>query len=85
MFAKKYIISPWYVKPTLKNRWGLAAWETWLNGGILPGDGGNNYFPQGFVASELGTTALTEFGKEKMAAERQKLESGQCYFLCTAN
>lgn len=91
MFAKKYTISPWYVKPTLKNRWGFAAWKTWLKGGVLPGDGGEKYFPQGFVASELGPTALRNFGKEKMKAERQRLEveltskSGQCPFLHTAN
>ena len=85
--AKKYTISPWYVKPTLKNRWGPGAWKTWLKGGILPGDEGDKYFPQGFVASELGPNALRNFGKEKMEAEKQRLqaelasEKGKCPFL----
>ncbi|PVH89601.1 hypothetical protein DL98DRAFT_475870, partial [Cadophora sp. DSE1049] len=86
MLAKKYTISPWYVKPTFKNRWGFGAWKTWLKGGILPGDEGDRYFPQGFVASELGPNALRNFGKEKMEAERRRLEvemnseRGKCPF-----
>ncbi|KAH0562356.1 hypothetical protein GP486_002947 [Trichoglossum hirsutum] len=85
--ARRYNIQPWYVKPTIVSRCGPAAWRTWLQGGVLPGDQGDKYFPQGFIASELGPTTLRECGKEKMEAERQRLESeltseiGKCPFL----
>lgn len=91
MLAKKYTISPWYVKPTFRNRWGFGAWKTWLKGGILPGDEGDKYFPQGFIASELGPNTLRNFGKEKMEAEMQRLEvelnseRGKCPFFRASN
>ena len=62
-----------------------------MKGGILPGDEGDKYFPQGFVASELGPNALRHFGKEKMEAERQRLEAelnserGKCPFFRTSD
>lgn len=57
-----------------------------MKGGILPGDDGDKYFPDGFVASELGPTALRGYGKEKMELDKKRLEAamnsetGRCPF-----
>jgi hypothetical protein len=43
---------PYYVKPTLMNRWGLGAWTSWLMGQPLPGDEG--FMPEGFLTEKVG-------------------------------
>ncbi|KUJ13834.1 uncharacterized protein LY89DRAFT_590394 [Mollisia scopiformis] len=85
--SRKYNIQPWYVKPTFSNRYGLKAWRTWWKGGVLPGDDGGKYFPEGFRASELGPNGLRGRGEKEMGAERSRLEElwsserGVCPFL----
>jgi len=49
-----YFAAPYYVKPTIFNRWGPAAWISWLSGLPLPGDDGGKYGPQGYKIVELG-------------------------------
>jgi hypothetical protein len=81
---RRYRVHPWYVKPTLKNRWGLSAWGIWFRGGTLPGDGGQTYFPEGFLASEVGPSALSGKGREEMDEMRKRLKEarrGGCPFL----
>jgi hypothetical protein len=83
------MMHPWYIKPTLLNRFGPSAWRKWLKGGILPGDEGEKYSPQGFVTKELGPTRLKNSGKEMMEAEKEGLleekvlEGRRCPFLST--
>ena len=73
---------PYYVKPTLMNRWGPGAWVSWLNGRPLPGDEG--YFPEGFKSSEVGPNIFRgKGGKEAevtMSRLRKERTSG-CPFM----
>ena len=75
--TRKYTHHPWYIKPTLKNRWGLKAWLSWLQGGVLPGDPrhGDKYFPQGFVISELGPMSMINTGSKEMERDKEVLIS----------
>ena len=74
----KYRVHPWYVKPSLKKRWGFSAWMLWYQGGALPGDEGIKYFPEGFLSRELGPSALIGKGLDEMDENRQFLmQSGR--------
>ncbi|KAE8395992.1 67 kDa myosin-cross-reactive antigen family protein [Aspergillus alliaceus] len=46
--------APYYVRPTLWNRWGLSAWFGWLLGLPLPGDEAEKYYPNGYDTADLG-------------------------------
>ncbi|KAI9652995.1 MAG: hypothetical protein M1821_007748 [Bathelium mastoideum] len=70
---RKYRIYPWYIVPSFSNRYGLSAWVKRFKGKTLPGDDGDKYFPQGFVASELGPTMLRGTGEEEMRSDRDRL------------
>ncbi|KAI9771737.1 MAG: hypothetical protein M1839_002751 [Geoglossum umbratile] len=52
--AVRYRAHPWYVKPTFRARWGARAWWVWAAGGVVPGDEGGKYFPEGYLAEEMG-------------------------------
>jgi len=52
---------PYYVKPTLMNRWGPGAWISWLIGRPLPGDEG--FMPEGFLTEKLGPKMFEQKGK----------------------
>lgn len=69
---------PFYVKPTLWNRWGVGAWVVWLLGGKLPGDDADRFLPEGFLFEEVGPIAQKNLGKDEMAIDAQKmLRSGR--------
>ncbi len=57
-----------------------------MKGGLLPGDQGSKYFPEGFVASELGPNGLRGRGEKEMEEEKERLEelltseTGRCPF-----
>jgi hypothetical protein len=70
LHAEQYISHPWYVKPTWASRWGPSAWMVRVLGGVLPGDGGDSYKPQGYRISELGPQALEAKGKDEMEVTR---------------
>lgn len=79
----KYRVHPWYVEPTLKNRWSLSAWMTWYRGGALPGDDGDKYAPNGYLFTEIGPTALRDKGIEEMDEDHDRLmkaDRGGCPF-----
>lgn len=69
----KYRIQPWYVQPTLKNRWGISAWMIWLRGGALPGDEDGKYQPEGFLSSEVGPTTFQGKGLDATMENQQQL------------
>ena len=73
LHAKRYTAHPWYVKPTFLARWGPAAWATRIRGGVLPGDDGTKYEPQGYRLSDLGPDAWKGKGAEDMDKSRLKL------------
>ena len=81
--AREYLSHPWYVKPTLKRRWGVKAWVTWLLGRKLPGDDGNKYNPEGYVIAEIGPAKLQESGSKEMRADLERMRAtslGGCPF-----
>ena len=70
-----YQVHPYYVKPTFWNRWGAMAWVTWMLGGILPGGkGGEKYYPQGYVMSEVGPERKRGVGKEDLQMWEEKIQ-----------
>ncbi|KAF2094830.1 hypothetical protein NA57DRAFT_46130 [Rhizodiscina lignyota] len=80
---KNYEHDPWYVKPSLKNRWGKQAWMNWMNGMPAPGDGGDKFWPQGVHYSEIGPASMLGKGAEEVEATKAKLMSmklGGCPF-----
>jgi hypothetical protein len=70
---KQYLAHPWYIKPTFFNRWNFNAMLIRLTGGVLPGDEGTTYHPEGHKLSELGPEGMRGKGKPEMAAMRQHL------------
>ncbi|KAJ5559229.1 hypothetical protein N7535_009457 [Penicillium sp. DV-2018c] len=75
--------APYYVKPTIWNRWGLVAWFKWALGQPLPGDDGEKYYPKGYLTQDLGPKYFegkgwkeVEFIKETLRQQR----TGQCPF-----
>ncbi|KAI0204391.1 hypothetical protein F4808DRAFT_340987 [Astrocystis sublimbata] len=66
---------PFYVKPTIWNRWGPQAWAIWLCGGKLPGDDPSKHMPQGCLWTDLGPTNRMGVGAEEMEVDIQKFKS----------
>ncbi|KAI0179059.1 hypothetical protein GGR52DRAFT_287312 [Hypoxylon sp. FL1284] len=76
---------PFYIKPTLWNRWlRPAAWVVWLLGGKVPGDEPDKYMAQGYLFSELGPQNRMGLGIEEMEADVSRLRGsfgrGGCPF-----
>lgn len=81
--ALEYLSYPWYVRPSLNNRWGPRAWFTWSIGRKLPGDDGNRYAPEGWTHAELGPKYLRGKGIKSMEKDQQRLfaqDRGGCPF-----
>ncbi|KAK3720661.1 hypothetical protein LTR37_003711 [Vermiconidia calcicola] len=62
---------PWYVKPSVSNRWRWQAWKEWLTGRPLPGDDGIK--PEGYTHEEVGPAKFEGRGKEDFVQERERL------------
>lgn len=74
---------PFYVEPTLLNRWGPKAWAIWLFGGKLPGDDPEVYMPQGYLWEDLGPRNRMGKGLEEMRVDVGRLRErgrGGCPF-----
>lgn len=75
--------APWYVKPTLWNRYGPSTWISRLMGLPLPGEGGEKYSPKGYKISEVGPEMMRGKGTEFLKAEKERLarvSDGGCPF-----
>lgn len=76
--------APYYVKPTLFNRWlSPRAWLSRLRGLPVPGDEGDRYFPQGYYTPDLGPGYFEGKGREQMVEMKRVLRRerrGQCPF-----
>lgn len=82
-FFQYWDIVPYYVKPTLWNRWGPAAWVRRVMGLPLPGDDGDRYYPRGYRTSEVGPRYFEGKGSAKMVEIKSVLarkRRGQCPF-----
>ncbi|KAI1160020.1 hypothetical protein F5B18DRAFT_546716 [Nemania serpens] len=74
---------PFYIKPTLWNRWGPKAWAVWMYGGKVPGDDPAEFMPQGYLWTDLGPKNRMGLGSEEMAADVKRLGAtgrGGCPF-----
>lgn len=59
-----YLMEPWYIRVTLWTRWGPEALLVWATGGQIPGDGGAEMLPEGFLYTDLGPRAKMGKGIE---------------------
>ncbi|KAF2182243.1 hypothetical protein K469DRAFT_637108 [Zopfia rhizophila CBS 207.26] len=76
-----YEAEPWYVKPTLYNRYNLAAWFRWLLGKPYPGP--KKFKPEGYDILELGPLNLENSGQDECKETRERLMGagrGACPF-----
>ncbi|KAK2750318.1 hypothetical protein FQN57_003798 [Myotisia sp. PD_48] len=74
---------PYYVKPTLLNRWGPMAWYSRALGRPLPGDDGDKYFPNGFDTADVGPKIFVGKGREHFESTKKKFAAerkGMCPF-----
>ncbi|KAI0102693.1 hypothetical protein GGR51DRAFT_284199 [Nemania sp. FL0031] len=81
--AIQYGNFPYYIKPTLWNRWGPTAWAIWLYGGKVPGDNPEEYMPQGYLWTDIGPRNRMGLGVEEMEVDVKRLKArsrGGCPF-----
>ncbi|KAI2711329.1 hypothetical protein CBS147354_8342 [Penicillium roqueforti] len=75
--------APFYVQPTIWNRWGPMAWFKWALGHPLPGDDGDKYYPQGYRTDDLGPKYFEGKGYRELEGFKETLRRqrmGQCPF-----
>ena len=80
---KYYGAHPFYVKPTILNRWGFEAWMNWAIGIPLPGDGGGLYHPEGYKIDEVGPEGFLGKGAKESQKTQERLlkeRTGGCPF-----
>ncbi|KAL4807880.1 streptococcal 67 kDa myosin-cross-reactive antigen like family-domain-containing protein [Aspergillus unguis] len=83
-YINVYEAVPYYVKPTLWNRWGPGAWVSWAMGMPLPGDEDDKYYPRGFDAEDLGPKYFEGKGRKTVGEIRETLKRerrGQAPFI----
>ncbi|KAL4941957.1 hypothetical protein BDV06DRAFT_170965 [Aspergillus oleicola] len=73
-YVNIYEAIPYYVKPTLWNRWGPGAWVSWAMGMPLPGDEDDKYYPRGFDLEDLGPKYFEGKGRKSVAEIRELLK-----------
>ncbi|KAE8377980.1 67 kDa myosin-cross-reactive antigen family protein [Aspergillus bertholletiae] len=66
-YVRTWSGAPYYVQPTLLNRWGISAWFSRLLGLPLPGDEGEKYYPNGFDTADLGPKYFEGKGRKTEA------------------
>ncbi|KAM0794591.1 hypothetical protein BDR22DRAFT_883404 [Usnea florida] len=69
-----YEAHPWYVKPSLWNRYGPMVWMTWILGLPVPGDEGDRYRPNGYKIPEVGPDSMRGKGVDFMRTSKERLE-----------
>jgi hypothetical protein len=72
-FVLFYEGAPFYVQPTIWNRWGPVAWFKWALGQPLPGDDGDKYYPQGYHTADLGPRYFEGKGRKEVIRIREEL------------
>ena len=75
-FMTKQDTAPWYIKPTIWNRYGPLSWITRLMGLPLPGDEGGKYFPTGYKILDVGPERLRSKGIESMQNDKERVMKG---------
>jgi hypothetical protein len=78
-----YLVEPWYMKPSMWNRWGPITWLTRALGGKVPGDDGERYMPNGFLFEDIGPMSKMGKGKDITTEWEDRLKkerTGGCPF-----
>ena len=65
--------APWYVKPTLWNRFGPWAWMARMMGLPVPGDEGGKYWPKGYKTQDVGPKFTRGKGGDFVKGEKEKM------------
>lgn len=82
-FLLRFEGAPFYVQPTIWNRWGPTAWVKRALGQPLPGDDGDKYYPQGYNTPDLGPKYFEGKGRKELEVIKENLRDqrlGQCPF-----
>ncbi|KAJ5531913.1 hypothetical protein N7494_008465 [Penicillium frequentans] len=82
-FVLFYEGAPFYVQPTIWNRWGPVALFKRALGQPLPGDGGDKYYPQGYYTPDLGPKYFEGKGRKELEFIKESIRmqrTGQCPF-----
>jgi hypothetical protein len=82
-FSLKYEAAPYYIQPTIWQRWSPNAWYLWIMGLPIPGDEGSKYHPEGYKITDMGPRGMKGKGGEYMAEAVQGFETsrtGGCPF-----
>lgn len=83
-YSKKYDAAPYYIKPTVWERWQPAAWYSWFLGLPLPGDEGDKYHPQGYKIPDVGPQKMSGKGGDfakGVVEQLRSTRSGGCVFM----
>ncbi|KAL2052501.1 hypothetical protein ABVK25_007061 [Lepraria finkii] len=72
-FTKRFEAIPWYVKPTLRNRFGPSAWIFCMSGLPLRGDEGEKYWPRGYKIEQIGPDIMSGKGGEYWRESKERL------------
>ncbi|KAJ2998401.1 hypothetical protein NUW58_g326 [Xylaria curta] len=65
--SQRWLGRPWYVKTSLLDRWGLAAWMLWFNGTVSSmvfEDG--KFIPEGYLIDDVGPVTHVGKGRDEM-------------------
>lgn len=65
--------APFYVQPTIWNRWGPVALFKWALGQPLPGDDGDKYYPQGYYTPDLGPKYFEGKGRKELQSIKETI------------
>lgn len=86
-YGRNYVMiwegAPFYVQPTIWNRWGPVALFKRVLGLPLPGDDGDKYYPQGYYTPDLGPKYFEGKGRKELEVIKDGLRAqrlGQCPF-----
>lgn len=82
-FLLKYEGAPFYVQPTIWNRWGPMAWFKWVLRQPLPGDEGDKFHPEGYYTPDLGPKYFVGKGRKELEVIKETLKeqrTGLCPF-----
>ncbi|PNY20893.1 Uncharacterized protein TCAP_07311 [Tolypocladium capitatum] len=85
MHHTRYLKEPWYAPATRWARWGPVALVTRATGGMVPGDGGAEMKPEGFLFEDIGPRYKMGKGVEQMAQMEEQVRvvttrTGSCPF-----
>ena len=72
-FMTRWETVPWYVKPTLRNRWSLQSWWSWIMRQPYPGADGDKYRPNGYKIPEIGPRSMQGRGGEYMKESKERI------------